>query len=776
MSNYFIPLGGGNEIGASAYFLSIDNTRILLDCGARLTGEELYPDYARLHQEGIDISDIDLIIVSHGHYDHIGSFAQIAASAPNAEIFMTSDTKRLIEMQLLDFGRISGRQESVKVKNERYRRAQAFMARIQVKPVFRSFQAKGCRITFMPAGHMIGAVMIRIESKNCDVLYSGDYSMTTMSGVNELRLCPDLKPNVLLLNAPNAYSDMKIPSELPEVSEEKPETRYESNHYTWLERKIQTLLQEKRNIYLISRSIPKHLELLYFLKTVFPEVPVFLEPKSKVIVDALSDMGYFVYSENIHGEESVPEISQETEASIFIGQDSARKGCVPVKFDTYTLHASIPETIDLIKTVQADTVYLLHVKPESKKKSLISMMKEYDHEKQITQTINGLKYYIPRRRNMLYEKIYHERMKKELLIAQEQLNKSKATNEKSIAECIAIYGSLRYPQMHPRDAFNQIEWSEFVGYKISYNDYLEALKSVNLDGKERRLNIHRRVENGITCIKKALDGDQAAAEKLIELTDNLMPRDTTNGKMFFLGKCIVVFMLFIDPEMQNDTYKLIGLMFGAKYCNKLLYRIRDSLLKEHGMTRKKKTAKDVLKKTEKALTETTEAEAAFANGDELERLRFANQNYKNSLELVQSMLDELNETIDESAADAKNLAIASFYSNMNSDEYGNLLDSIELVERRLKQIKEQKVKIPPQVLPLTIVFKQLLRFIKESGITPIDVTGREFEAEFEELADYTYIGEAYTEAGEKKTVVVERPGWKFESNVISLPTVREKED
>lgn len=121
MSDFFVPLGGGNEVGASAYYLSIDGMNILLDCGARLRGEELYPDYERLLREMTDFSEIDLIVISHGHYDHIGSFAKIAALACNAEIVMTKDTKSLIEMQLLDFGRISGRVESERIKNERYR-------------------------------------------------------------------------------------------------------------------------------------------------------------------------------------------------------------------------------------------------------------------------------------------------------------------------------------------------------------------------------------------------------------------------------------------------------------------------------------------------------------------------------------------------------------------------------------------------------------------------------------------------------------------------------
>ena len=44
MNDYFIPLGGADEIGASSYFLSVDGINILLDCGARLKENELFPD------------------------------------------------------------------------------------------------------------------------------------------------------------------------------------------------------------------------------------------------------------------------------------------------------------------------------------------------------------------------------------------------------------------------------------------------------------------------------------------------------------------------------------------------------------------------------------------------------------------------------------------------------------------------------------------------------------------------------------------------------------
>ena len=77
-------VGSGSK--GNATLVATDETTILIDCGFPV--REML---VRLPQLGVDISDIDAILVTHEHSDHIGGVAAVAKAA-GAQVFATHGT------------------------------------------------------------------------------------------------------------------------------------------------------------------------------------------------------------------------------------------------------------------------------------------------------------------------------------------------------------------------------------------------------------------------------------------------------------------------------------------------------------------------------------------------------------------------------------------------------------------------------------------------------------------------------------------------------------
>ena len=98
----FIALGATDSVGASCYLLQVDGLNFLLDCGKGFIGDgkKTYgPDFTSLIPRMFaSLSQLDAILISHGHYDHIGYLPEMIHQCPNTPIYATHLTQKL-EMQ-----------------------------------------------------------------------------------------------------------------------------------------------------------------------------------------------------------------------------------------------------------------------------------------------------------------------------------------------------------------------------------------------------------------------------------------------------------------------------------------------------------------------------------------------------------------------------------------------------------------------------------------------------------------------------------------------------
>lgn len=195
---YFMPLGGGQRVGASCYFLRIGNANLLLDAGIGKKDDlEFEPDFHALLTTPFiqSMSQISQIYISHAHMDHVGCLTKLMGSANHASVYMTEITRMLTEYQLYDRIYCSGG-----AKNEKSRLAvKSLLEHIAEVSYMQTLSFGNYKATFLPAGHIPGAMMILFDTGKRKILYTGDYSLEPTLLTGECMVPGDGKIDTVIL-------------------------------------------------------------------------------------------------------------------------------------------------------------------------------------------------------------------------------------------------------------------------------------------------------------------------------------------------------------------------------------------------------------------------------------------------------------------------------------------------------------------------------------------------------------------------------------------------
>ncbi len=179
------PLGGGKEIGANAYLLRWGKVSILLDAGMH-PGRDGYQALPLL--EPLDLLDqLDAVLISHGHLDHVGSLPYIAHEYRPPAIFCTEPTVEVASRMLhntvsvlsmlghREFG--NPRQFETHWSHEGVD-ALTEILRFHGQTFGKWFHVAGpVRALFFEAGHVMGAAGILLTDGEFTLAYSGDINL-----------------------------------------------------------------------------------------------------------------------------------------------------------------------------------------------------------------------------------------------------------------------------------------------------------------------------------------------------------------------------------------------------------------------------------------------------------------------------------------------------------------------------------------------------------------------------------------------------------------------
>ncbi|KTW32063.1 cleavage polyadenylation factor subunit YSH1 [Pneumocystis jirovecii RU7] len=189
----FTNLGAGNEVGRSCHVIHIKGKTVMLDAGVHpaYNGIAALPFY-----DEIDMSTVDILLISHFHVDHVASLPYVMTKTNfKGRVFMTHPTKAIYKWLLTDFLRVSNTTAEEQLYEEKD--LIKSLEKIEVVDYHSTIEVNGVKFTPYHAGHVLGAAMFFIEVAGIKILFTGDYSREEDRHLIPAEV-PPIQPDILI--------------------------------------------------------------------------------------------------------------------------------------------------------------------------------------------------------------------------------------------------------------------------------------------------------------------------------------------------------------------------------------------------------------------------------------------------------------------------------------------------------------------------------------------------------------------------------------------------
>lgn len=177
-------LGAAGTVTGSKYLLRTESLCLLIDCGLyqgiknyRLRNWEKLP---------VSLRELDAIVLTHAHLDHSGFLPVLIREGFRGKVYSTHGTYDLCGLLLPDSGHLQ--EEDAEFANRHgfskhhpalplytQKEAEHALDSFYPQPYKKSFSIKNeCDVTFIPAGHIVGAASAVIRVNGKTIAFSGD--------------------------------------------------------------------------------------------------------------------------------------------------------------------------------------------------------------------------------------------------------------------------------------------------------------------------------------------------------------------------------------------------------------------------------------------------------------------------------------------------------------------------------------------------------------------------------------------------------------------------
>lgn len=266
-------LGAAGTVTGSKFLIETSEQNILIDCG-------MFQGLKELREKNweylpIEVSEIDVVLLTHGHLDHTGYLPRLVKQGYRGKIIGTVPTLAITKIILLDSAKIH-EEEAQKANEEGYSKhkpAEPFYSLQEAEVTLGFFQAEerdvwielsdNIKFRFRYNGHIIGATFIELEIFGKTFVFSGDIGRE-----HDLLLFPPEKPEWAdYLFIESTYGDKNHPQE--SVSDKLVEL-------------INQTIHNRGNLIIPSFAVERLQTLMFLLWKLYnenriPNIPIFID-------------------------------------------------------------------------------------------------------------------------------------------------------------------------------------------------------------------------------------------------------------------------------------------------------------------------------------------------------------------------------------------------------------------------------------------------------------------------------------------------------------------
>jgi KH/beta-lactamase-domain protein len=169
-------LGAGQEVGRSCLLVETSESKVLLDAGIHPGSKNSWDAYPRLDWADVQLNELDAVIISHAHLDHMGFLPALFKFGYEGPVYCTEPTLPLMTLLQSDYIKIA-QIEGGRILYDQKDIRDMIQHTVTLQYGTVTDVSPDIKLVFNNAGHILGSatVHLHIGEGVHNIVYTGDY-------------------------------------------------------------------------------------------------------------------------------------------------------------------------------------------------------------------------------------------------------------------------------------------------------------------------------------------------------------------------------------------------------------------------------------------------------------------------------------------------------------------------------------------------------------------------------------------------------------------------